>query len=97
MKWLVLVVAVVGVGCSRPSVKDCETLCKKYSELAYKERELQTHSTEEVEAAWKEYLASDVFKKGLHNCVNDCRYDTKSDVKCVEAASTLAQAKSCIE
>ena len=98
MRWFALLLLLSAIACSKPSVQECETLCTRYSELSFSERETETRPKEEVEASWKEYAESEVFKKGLHNCVNDCRYGgSKSDLTCVKAAKTVAEANTCLE
>ena len=88
---------VPGFGCSKPNVQECEILCTRFRELAFQEQERAKGNTDTgLKKKWKAQKESELFKKGLHNCVNDCRYGgRKSDVPCVVAATSVEEATAC--
>jgi hypothetical protein len=83
--------------CNRPSLKDCEQLCRRYGELNYLDD--QHRDLSERRARWGEMQNEPTFLRQLDNCVTQCRFEggTKEQVACVASAGSAAQARLCFE
>jgi hypothetical protein len=86
-----VLVAVVVVGCGKPSPKDCEEALRNWFTLVYWEK------------AEREAMRADKVKEkdrqlqgGLELAINQCRGSRDKDgVKCMKDAKTAAQARKC--
>jgi hypothetical protein len=104
---LLLSVLAAALGCSRASPEQCDALCLRYNELHYWETfeteaaALAPDAREKLRAErQKEWtaIAAREFDPGRANCVKECRRSAgPKEVKCVEAAKTVAEAKKCLE
>lgn len=94
--------------CNRPSLDQCEQLCRDYSELAYFDKvdrsladqppEEQKRRRAEKKKEWESKQKDSVFLRRLDNCVTDCRHSgDKEMVGCVHEAETVDQAKACLK
>jgi hypothetical protein len=108
MRWLpsILLVFVVA-SCDKPTLKGCEELCRKYSQLQYDanlEKTVATMPPAEAEKAradaknkWQDMQDDKWHLLGLDNCVTDCRQRASgSEVTCVKVAPSLEAAQRCL-
>lgn len=109
MRWLfaiLIAVAAVGTsGCDKPEYEACRQLCWKYAELHFWEKfdketadlspEDKAKARAEREELWNE-MKNLEHDPGRENCITSCRQGAKkSDVACVLAAKTAAEARAC--
>ena len=94
--------------CNKPSVDQCEQLCRRYADLKYRAdteasataagEEGAARIRKEREEKWASQQDDPVFLRNLDNCVTDCRQSADTGmVTCVEKAETPAAADACLE
>jgi hypothetical protein len=92
-------------GCDRPEYESCRKLCWRYVELQFWESfdaetagmpvDEKAKARAEREELWNE-MKNREHDPGRDNCVDACRRDgKKSDIACVMAAKTFAEARAC--
>jgi hypothetical protein len=103
--WMMTILSLAASGCNRPDIESCRQLCWHYYELDFWEKfEAETADMSPAEKATARAEREEMFNEvknrehdpGRDNCVDQCRRDgKKSDVACVMAAKTVAEAKAC--
>ena len=104
---VLLCLLAAAAACRRATPEQCDKLCMRYNELGYWERfekdaaalapDARDKLRAERQKQWDE-IAKREFDPGRENCVKECRRSARpDDIKCVEAATTLAAAKDCLK